>query len=69
MTILTRSYLEELAENAGFESLSMCVPTEETSNPEWIAVDRLGIAEEDNLECPHTLIMEGVKPAQPQPAQ
>lgn len=61
-TMLSRSYLEELARNAGFESLAFCAPETETTQPTLIDQGVLGKEEESTPRVPHTLILEAVKP-------
>lgn len=61
LTILTRSYLEELMSSAGFTDIRVCLPASETGYPE-IFRPCLDFEEEPDPECPHTLILEGRKP-------
>ena len=60
LTILTFSYLEELLSNAGFSSVTTCLPVRETGYSALFD-DCLGIEEEDDFEMPHTLTIEAVK--------
>jgi SAM-dependent methyltransferase len=63
LTILTFSWLEELARAAGFPKVSRCQPVTETNFPELIDRNLLEKEWESTPECPHTLIVEGRKPA------
>jgi predicted SAM-dependent methyltransferase len=62
LTLLTASYLTELAHGAGFGRLRFCNPMIETHSPEWIDRKLLQREFESNSETPHTLILEAVKP-------
>ncbi len=62
LTLLTPSYLEEIARAAGFERLTICEPTKTTSNPAQIDHRVLNIEYESTFDAPHTLIVEGYKP-------
>lgn len=62
VTILTLSYLEELAERSGFAGLMPCRPAVETNFPSIFDQSVLGTESEATPECPHTLIVEGRKP-------
>ena len=62
LTILTFSWLQELAHAAGFVDLSLCLPVTETHSGELITADVLEKEWESTPECPHTLIVEGRKP-------
>jgi predicted SAM-dependent methyltransferase len=62
LTILTFSYLEEIARRAGFSELYACRPATETNFPQWIDAQVLDKEYEDTPEMPHTLIVEGRKP-------
>lgn len=61
LTILTKSFLIELAEQAGFEDIQICNPGE-TSYPEIITKDILALEPNNNYDLPHTLIIEAKKP-------
>lgn len=61
LTILTRSFLEELMTNIGFTSVRSCSPVKETHYPELFQECLLKEYESD-FDVPHTLAMEGVKP-------
>jgi predicted SAM-dependent methyltransferase len=63
LTILTYSWLEELAADAGFEAIEACQPGIETSYPHLIDSRVLAKEPETTPEFPHTLIIEGRKPA------
>jgi SAM-dependent methyltransferase len=62
LTILTRSWLHELATDAGFESIEPCQPGCQTSYPRFIDSAVLAMEPEPTPACPHTLILEGRKP-------
>jgi SAM-dependent methyltransferase len=62
LTILTLSYLKELAEGSGFIDLAPCRPVVETRFPGIFDESVLGTESETTPDCPHTLILEGRKP-------
>ncbi|MCE9620500.1 MAG: methyltransferase domain-containing protein [Planctomycetes bacterium] len=62
LTILTRSFLEELMTAAGFTDLRVCMPTRETHHPDLFQ-ECLSKEFEDDFATPHTLIIEGRKPS------
>ncbi|HEX4131796.1 MAG TPA: methyltransferase domain-containing protein [Pirellulales bacterium] len=62
LTILTHSYLEEIARRVGFPALRVCRPTVDTNFPELFDAQVLAHEHEDTLEAPHTLVVEGQKP-------
>lgn len=62
LTILTFSWLEELARGAGFSKLLLCKPVTETNFLELIDKDVLATEWESTPECPHTIIVEARKP-------
>ena len=59
LTALTRSYLKEVAVGAGFTDLHFCVPVIET---EYFDKDVLSTEYEDDLEHPHSILLEARKP-------
>ena len=61
LTILTFSYMQELAEEAGFRNLKQCAPITETGFPELFDQQVLGTEWEDTPETPHTIVIEGRK--------
>jgi len=61
-TLLTPSYLEELAEDAGFPKIEVCAPVVETHHPDLIGPEVLEMEYESTPDTPHTLIVEGQKP-------
>ncbi|HKI17405.1 MAG TPA: methyltransferase domain-containing protein [Isosphaeraceae bacterium] len=63
LTILTYSWLHELAAEAGFEAIKPGQPGELTHFPECIDAEVLAKEPETTPECPHTLIIEGRKSA------
>lgn len=62
LTILTFSYLEELASAAGFVDIRQCTPCSNTGYPKLIDAQLLSQEYEDTPETPHTLIVEARKP-------
>ena len=62
LTLLTSSYLEELASDAGFKDISFCKPAE-TNCPSVIDKQVLLLEPENTPEAPHVIIMEARKPA------
>ncbi len=63
LTILTYSWLEELATTAGFIDVRACRPGGETSYPSQFTPEVLAKEPEPTPDCPHTLIVEARKPA------
>jgi predicted SAM-dependent methyltransferase len=63
LTILTRSYLEELLTDAGFEQPRVCAPAAETTAPHLIGPEVLEKEWESTPDAPHTLIVEARRPA------
>lgn len=61
LTILTFSYLNELAINAGFKNIRLCKPIVETYFPEFIDQRVLSKEWESTPECPHTILIEAEK--------
>ena len=61
LAILTKSYLTELASNAGFKNIKFCMPTKQTFHPKLIDQHVFDKEFEDDFENPHTLIMEAEK--------
>ena len=61
LTILTRSYLEEIAFNAGFQNIRFCLPIKETNFPENIDIVVLQKEWESDFDFPHTIIIEAEK--------
>jgi SAM-dependent methyltransferase len=62
LTILTFSYLEELASKIGFVDIHRCLPVSETAYPHLIDNHLLSHEHEDTPSAPHTLIVEARKP-------
>lgn len=63
VTALDETYLKELAEDAGFDDIAFCLSARETT------LARLGIGKDvfakedkDDPSCPHTVVLEAVKP-------
>jgi predicted SAM-dependent methyltransferase len=61
LTVLTWSYLQEVASEAGFGEIKRCLPATETHFPELIDAAVLALETEPTPECPHTLLVEGQK--------
>lgn len=62
LTILTQSFLQEIATDAGFEQFAVRRPVDDTGYPALIDSQVLGLEWESTPECPHTLIVEARKP-------
>ncbi len=63
LTILTYSWLQELAAGVGLGNIRACQPGRETDYPGQIDAAVLALEPETTPECPHTLIVEGRKPS------
>jgi predicted SAM-dependent methyltransferase len=61
LTILTPSYLDEMMTEAGFTGTQVCRPSLDTGFPDLFG-ECLAHEHESDFECPHTLIVEAVKP-------
>lgn len=61
LTILTRSFLQELLEAAGFTSIRFCLPVKETNFSDFIDDQVLAKEWETTYEAPHTLLVEAIK--------
>ena len=61
LAILTKSYLTELALNAGFKNIKFCIPSKQTFHPELIDQQIFEKEHESDIENPHTIIMEAEK--------
>lgn len=61
-TILTPSYLKEIAQASGFPKIKVCKPVEETNFPDLINSKVLNMEYESTPDNPNTLIIEGKKP-------
>lgn len=62
LTILTPSYLDEIAGLAGFQRVSFVVPGKTTSNGELIDSKVLELESWSSATAPHTLLIECYKP-------
>lgn len=62
LTILTESYMSEIAAAAAFIDTKTCMPSKTTTNPKLIDDKVLGLEAERTPDAPHTLLMEGYKP-------
>jgi predicted SAM-dependent methyltransferase len=62
LTILTSSYLRELAEDAGFDKVAFCKPVCETQFPLIFDHTVLSKEWESTYDFPHTIVMEAQKP-------
>ena len=60
LTVLTFSFLEEIAEKIGFRGIRRCKPVVETGSP-GLFLDCMSKEYESDLEVPHTLIAECTK--------
>lgn len=63
LTILTPSYLRELAEGAGFTGIETVKPITETHHPSLFDSAVLALEWESTPDSPHTLLIEARKPA------
>lgn len=61
LTILTESFLREIAEQAGFTNIKVCKPIMETNFPEFIDQQVLSKEWESTFDAPHTLLIEAEK--------
>jgi SAM-dependent methyltransferase len=61
-TILTESYLAEIATNVGFQGVRRCLPITETHHPAMIDDALLSREFESTPDAPHTLLIEAEKP-------
>ncbi len=62
LSLLTASYLEEVATGAGFVRIGRRLPVKETAYPGLMDSAALAMEEEDDFACPHTLVVEAEKP-------
>jgi predicted SAM-dependent methyltransferase len=62
LTILTPSYLKEIADAAGFQNVRTCQPTTQTYHPESIGEALLKTEKESRPDFPSTLVIEADKP-------
>jgi len=62
LTILTPSFLEELAVNAGFHDFRTVPPNTQTHYPKMFDTSVLALEKESTPDCPHTLVVEARKP-------
>jgi predicted SAM-dependent methyltransferase len=61
LTILTYSWLEELALNAGFSDIKKCKPKIETNFNDIVNEEVLNKEYENDFNFPHTLLIEAIK--------
>lgn len=61
LTILTFSYLEELAKNAGFKQIIKVLPKKETNFPYLIGKQLFDMEEDEDYNFPKTLLIEAKK--------
>ena len=61
LSILTPSYLRELCLQAGFSEVHVCAPVSETNAPSQFDASVLSLEYENNVETPHTLVVEARK--------
>lgn len=59
LTLLSRGYLSEMAQNAGFVNIQFCLPGKES---QWFGPEVLQTEQETDLEHPHSVILEAIKP-------
>ena len=64
LTMLSRSYLAELAGDASFSSVMFSAPATQTHHPGVIDESVLSREHEPTPDAPHTVILEAVKPLQ-----
>jgi predicted SAM-dependent methyltransferase len=62
LTILTSSYMTEIASDAGFENITFCKPVTETNFPAVFDQRVTSTEWETTPNVPHTLLMEARKP-------
>jgi SAM-dependent methyltransferase len=62
LTILTPSYLQEIASNAGFGNVRVVKPILETGSPSFFDSQVMANEWESTPESPHTLLIEARKP-------
>ena len=62
LALMTKSYLEELLQDARFERITIQGAIEKTEFPELFA-DAMKTESESDFEVPHTLVMEARKAA------
>jgi len=62
LTILTPSFMKELATTAGFVDLVIVSPKSQTNYPQKFDAAVMALEYESTPEAPHTLLMEGRKP-------
>ena len=62
LTILTPSFLEELASECGFRGIQVVQPAVQTGSPTVFDATVMEHEWEDTPESPHTLLVEGLKP-------
>ena len=65
LTLLTLSYLTEIATAAGFADVAACVPKTQTNYPRLFDEAVIGNEWEPTPEVPHTLLVEARKPPAP----
>jgi predicted SAM-dependent methyltransferase len=61
LTILTASYLNEIATNVGFKDFHVRLPIKETGFPEFIDNQVTSKEWEKDFSCPETLLIEAIK--------
>jgi SAM-dependent methyltransferase len=62
LTILTYSWLHELATDTGFVDIHQCQPGRQTGFPQYVDPAVLALEPETTPDVPHTLIIEARKP-------
>ena len=59
LTILTHSYLQEIARAGGFPDVTPRKPVHETGFPQWFGAQVMASEWESTPDMPHTLLVEG----------
>jgi predicted SAM-dependent methyltransferase len=62
LTILTSSYMTEIASDAGFQDIKFCKPVTQTNFPAVFDQRVMSKESESTPEVPHTLLMEARRP-------
>jgi hypothetical protein len=62
LTILTSSYMTEIASDAGFQDIKFCKPVTQTNFPAVFDQRVISKESESTPEVPHTLLMEARRP-------
>lgn len=57
LSLVTESYLNEIAGNSGLSISRLCIPSKDSAFPELFK-DCLMLESDSNFDCPHTIIVE-----------